>query len=272
MATPRVILCASRMLGQEAWYSLREHQIPVVAVVSPIAQEDIVMWWKNNTIETQAKRLGIPWISNTTREEERIKYLWTEQGATLLLSVQHPWILSADLLAHIDGQAINVHNAPLPDYSGNNGVVHAILNGEQDYAVTIHWIEQGIDEGPVIHGRHFSIARRNARELYKNTVYWGRRTIDQLCEMLTDDVALPRIPQEGKRRFYRKMIDEGLREITDIDDMERKARAFTFPPFEPAFFWLGGKKVHVVYSQGSVRIQEQEVHRETGQDATAVSR
>lgn len=45
---------------------------------------------------------------------------------------------------------VNLHLAPLPDYRGFYAFSHAIANGEEHYEVTLHYVDEGIDTGPII--------------------------------------------------------------------------------------------------------------------------
>lgn len=45
---------------------------------------------------------------------------------------------------------VNLHLAPLPAYRGFYAFSHAIANGDDDYEVTLHYVDEGIDTGPII--------------------------------------------------------------------------------------------------------------------------
>jgi len=45
---------------------------------------------------------------------------------------------------------VNSHYAPLPRYAGYWPELWAIWNDEKDFAVTIHYIDRGVDTGNII--------------------------------------------------------------------------------------------------------------------------
>ena len=52
---------------------------------------------------------------------------------------------------------INFHPGPLPSYGGSNGWVWAIINGETEYGVTFHYMEEKIDTGHIVAIENFNI-------------------------------------------------------------------------------------------------------------------
>lgn len=53
---------------------------------------------------------------------------------------------------------VNLHLAPLPDYRGFYAFSHSVANGEREYAVTLHYVDEGIDTGPIIATREVPMA------------------------------------------------------------------------------------------------------------------
>jgi methionyl-tRNA formyltransferase len=53
--------------------------------------------------------------------------------------------------------AVNVHGGPLPEYRGGHVAQWAIINGERDFGVTLHYLDEGIDTGPIIEARRFPL-------------------------------------------------------------------------------------------------------------------
>ena len=99
--------------------------------------------------ENEACR-DLPFISNHVRNEQLILESVESMGVDALVSVQHKWILSSDVISSVSGKVFNLHNAKLPDYKGHNTISFAILNDEKNYSVTIHWVVPEVDEGDLI--------------------------------------------------------------------------------------------------------------------------
>lgn len=72
-----------------------------------------------------------------------------QEGVDLLLNVHALYVLPADVVAAPRIGSFNLHPGPLPRYAGLNAPSWAIYHGEQNHAVTVHWMEGGIDTGPI---------------------------------------------------------------------------------------------------------------------------
>ena len=59
-------------------------------------------------------------------------------------------ILSADFLQHYPQQVINIHPSLLPAFPGRQGIKDAYDYGVKITGVTIHYVDDGIDTGPII--------------------------------------------------------------------------------------------------------------------------
>jgi phosphoribosylglycinamide formyltransferase-1 len=59
-------------------------------------------------------------------------------------------LLSDEFLGTFPGRIINVHPALLPAFPGLRAVEQAIEYGVKVFGVTVHFVDQGVDTGPVI--------------------------------------------------------------------------------------------------------------------------
>ncbi len=68
----------------------------------------------------------------------------------LILSVAYDQILKPTILRLAPLGSLNVHAGKLPGYRGRNVVNWAILNGETEIGLTVHFMDEGIDTGDVV--------------------------------------------------------------------------------------------------------------------------
>lgn len=68
----------------------------------------------------------------------------------LIVSVSMNQIVKKEILEMPPKRCINVHCAPLPRYGGMSPYVWALANNEDHSAVTIHYMEEGLDVGDII--------------------------------------------------------------------------------------------------------------------------
>ncbi|MEG1256007.1 methionyl-tRNA formyltransferase [Clostridium sp.] len=68
----------------------------------------------------------------------------------LITSVNFGQILKSDIINLPSKGCINTHASLLPNYRGRAPLNWAILSGEKEVGVTVHYIEEGIDTGDII--------------------------------------------------------------------------------------------------------------------------
>ena len=79
--------------------------------------------------------------------------------ADMGISVSYDQIFKQQIISRYENGMINLHASSLPDYKGRNVLNWALINGERKIHLTVHWIDQGIDTGPIIHQHELRIGR-----------------------------------------------------------------------------------------------------------------
>jgi phosphoribosylglycinamide formyltransferase-1 len=73
-----------------------------------------------------------------------------EQGVGLVVLAGYMQLLDADFLGRFPQRVINVHPALLPAFPGIGSVEQAIAYGVKVFGVTVHFVDEGVDTGPII--------------------------------------------------------------------------------------------------------------------------
>ena len=73
-----------------------------------------------------------------------------ERGAELIVLAGYMQLLSPGFLARFPNRVINVHPALLPAFPGIHAVEQAVRYGVKVFGVTVHFVDGGVDTGPVI--------------------------------------------------------------------------------------------------------------------------
>ena len=82
---------------------------------------------------------------------DRAMAAWlTERDAELIVLAGYMQLLSPEFLRIFGGRVINVHPALLPAFRGLRAVEQAVEYGVKVFGVTVHFVDEGIDTGPVI--------------------------------------------------------------------------------------------------------------------------
>jgi phosphoribosylglycinamide formyltransferase-1 len=85
------------------------------------------------------------------RERDRTMADWISQAqAELVVLAGYMQLLSGEFLARFPGRVINVHPALLPAFPGLNAVQQALDYGVKVFGVTVHFVDEGVDTGPVL--------------------------------------------------------------------------------------------------------------------------
>ncbi len=88
-------------------------------------------------------------VDRSARDRAMASWL-REHGVELVVLAGYMQLLSAEFLRTFAGRVINVHPALLPAFPGLHAVEQALEYGVKVFGVTIHFVDTGVDTGPVI--------------------------------------------------------------------------------------------------------------------------
>jgi phosphoribosylglycinamide formyltransferase-1 len=130
----------------------------------------------------------------------------TERGARLIVLAGYMELLSAAFLERFPGAVINVHPSLLPAFPGLHAIEQALAYGVKVFGVTVHFVDAGVDSGPVISQR--AIELPEARE--PSEVLAALRPVEH--ELLPEAVRLfargsLQADPENSRRILRMLSD-----------------------------------------------------------------
>jgi phosphoribosylglycinamide formyltransferase-1 len=72
------------------------------------------------------------------------------RGARLVVLAGYMQLLTPGFLARFPQAIINVHPALLPAFPGLRAVEQALAYGVRVFGVTVHFVDEGVDTGPII--------------------------------------------------------------------------------------------------------------------------
>jgi phosphoribosylglycinamide formyltransferase 1 len=92
---------------------------------------------------------------------------WIESlRADLVVLAGYMQLLSPEFVARFRNRVINVHPALLPSFPGLDAVSQALHHGVKVTGVTVHFVDEGVDSGPIILQRAVEVpASRDRDEL-----------------------------------------------------------------------------------------------------------
>ena len=107
-------------------------------------------------LEPLARWHGIPYHhfaldpANKPAQEAKVWQVIEETGAELVILARYMQVLSPELCRKLDGKAINIHHSLLPGFKGAKPYHQAYEKGVKLVGATAHYINNDLDEGPII--------------------------------------------------------------------------------------------------------------------------
>lgn len=183
-----------------------------------------------------------------TRDELEDKVESGEFEVDLSVSILYWQKIRHPLISSSKRGVINFHPAPLPEYKGTAGYNLAILESLSKWAVSAHYVDENIDTGEIIEVSWFDIDRddETAKSLEEKSQPILLEQFKRVVGSALDAQGfLPSSPNIGGRYISRDKM-EAMKEVKDSDDVERKIRAFWFPPYDGAYKMINGVKCTLV--------------------------
>jgi len=243
----RVIFLGRKPGAAKALEYLVEKGLSITMAIAPVKEDYMPK------LSTTAKKYKIPVYHDEGVIYKKIaKYDKRIFNTDLVISylfwrrIKNPLINIAKL------GCINFHPAPLPDYKGRAGYNTAILDARKKYGVSAHFIDsEELDNGPIIEVKKFAInfGQETALSLEK-------KSQEKLLELFKDTMDAFINGQKIKTRknsggLY--LTGPELNELKEInpqkdslEDIDKKIRAFFFPPYRGATITIKGRKFTLI--------------------------
>ena len=241
-----IMLCtADRAPGNYCLKKLKELQDNNLINVKAISAESA---FKKKSIQMLDN--NFVFIDCDKKCDENIYKTIINEKIDLLLSIQYKWIISKQVIEAVNCNAFNIHFGKLPDYRGHHTHVHPILNDEKNITTTLHWIQPEVDTGFIAFTDTCPILSDDTSiSLMEKAVNSCITLLESFFNCVTTNSAIPKISIEGEGNFYGiKSIFElkQIKSVNDFEEVDRKSRAFYYPPHEPAYIILNNKKFFII--------------------------
>ncbi len=243
-ASKRIVYLGAKPLGVHCLRNLIDRQaelgIEIIAVGTDFNAESKR---QNNLIEL-SKANDLPLLASLEALPE----------CDFIISIQYHKILKQKHIDKAGTLAINLHMAAVPEYRGCNAFSFAILDKVKEFGTTLHVMDHSIDGGDIIFESRFPMPEKcTVKQLHALTEEKSKALftdhIDQILNM--DFQPIPQSSFAGIRvsgHHYRSEIAKI--KVIDLDwpaeKINRHIRATYFPPFEPPYALVEGKKVYFV--------------------------
>jgi phosphoribosylglycinamide formyltransferase-1 len=97
---------------------------------------------------------------------------WIESlSPDLIVLAGYMQLLSAPFVARFRNRVVNIHPALLPSFPGLDAIGQALEAGVETTGVTVHFVDEGVDTGPVIAQREVPVPAGVSREELEAAVH-----------------------------------------------------------------------------------------------------
>lgn len=151
------------------------------AVQSGIVDADLALLFSDNPeapVLTRAQDQGIPTVSFTPSAcgsrleyEQRLCSMLDEYAVDLVALAGYMRIIGAPLLESRPRRILNIHPSLLPAFPGRNSIEDAHAAGMHATGVTVHFIDEGVDTGPIIEQVVVPISREESVEQLEERIH-----------------------------------------------------------------------------------------------------
>lgn len=205
--------------------------------------------WHESLVRISAE-LNIPCIVGKNVKNQDVAKQIEKIGPTIIFCIGSTALIPKAILDVPEMGTVNIHPALLPKYRGRFSIPHAIFNGEKETGVTLHFMDAGIDSGPIILQKAFALGEdETAKTAYEKFTRVGTEIFIEFMNVLRRGIPIPsHIQNESEATYYPKGLPGGgeIDWSWDGETIQRFIRAMTFEPFPPPSFKIGEKKMVIV--------------------------
>lgn len=145
---------------------------------------------------------------------------------------------------------INFHPAPLPEYRGLGGYNFAVLDELEYWGVSAHYVDEKIDTGKIIKTKRFPIDKANISALFLEKISQNK-LLELYTEVIEELISNKKLNSEiqNEGRYITKLeLEESKRVLLNDskDIVDKKIRAFWFPPYTGAFIEIDGERYTLI--------------------------
>jgi methionyl-tRNA formyltransferase len=195
----RVALFGQAAFGRDALVALREAGEQIVGVSAPVGAPGE----RPDALVAAAEEAGVPVLDTRSLREPAPIDAFRAWQPELLVFAFVTEIVRPEVLAVPQHGAIQYHPSLLPRHRGRSAINWAIAAGETSTGLTVFWVDEGIDTGPVLLRREVPIGPDDTvGSLYFTQLY--PQGIEALVEAvgLVREGRAPREPQDEALATY----------------------------------------------------------------------
>ena len=239
----KCVVFAYHNIGRTGIEALRRNGFEISAVFTHKDNANENIWF--GSVAELAGEYGIPVFA----PEDVNHPVWAARiqamAPDFIFSFYYRNMLSEEILAIPAKGALNLHGSLLPKYRGRVPINWAIINGEKETGVTLHYMTRKADAGDIVDQEKIEITNDDtAKTLFGKADKAAALLLDRALPLLKDGKAA-RIPQDDSKATTfggRKPADGQIDWSKPADEIRNLIRAVTLP-YPGAFSYITDRKV-----------------------------
>lgn len=245
----RAVVFAYHDVGARALRALHRLGIDVPLVVTHADNPAENLWFER--VADVAAALAMPTILPADPNTPDVVGKITALDVDFLFSFYYRQMLGPALLALPRHGALNLHGSLLPKYRGRVPINWAVLHGETQTGVTLHYMEVKPDAGDIVAQRAVAIGPDDtAEDVFVRVAAAGEALLEAIVPQLVAGTA-PRMRNDLARGSYfggRKAADGRIDWTQPAATIHNLVRAVA-PPYPGAFTDVAGRRIRVLRTQ-----------------------
>lgn len=195
----RIILMGQAAFAEKSLEKLAGKGADIVAVYCPPDPPS----GKFDPVKQKSLQLGIPVKQHKTLKAPEVRDEFVSYNADLAILAFVTQIVPAQVFSVPRLGSVCFHPSLLPKYRGASAINWALINGETTTGVTLFWVDQGIDTGPILLQKEVAVEPDDTTgSLYFNKIFpLGVDAIGEAVDLIEAGNP-PRIVQDESKATY----------------------------------------------------------------------
>lgn len=237
--TRTLLSCVTRL--HEAGY-----EIPLIGT----CQEALEYGVGPRDFEELAMKIGAEFFNDSQINSPNVIKLLKDSQADVAISLNWLTMIGSEAISAFPYGILNAHAGDLPRYRGNACPNWAILQGEKEIVLTIHFMDpEVLDGGPILLKRRFSL---NNKTTIGCIYEWSNSTVPEMfleaIRGLERGNIIP-IPQPEDKsqllRCYPRIVSDSHINWSNSAEMLARLIRASSEPFNGAYTYWNGKKLTI---------------------------